>query len=66
MISEILRDWKSEETETLKKNHMSNTPFKATQAFGAYLHQVVAFGGSVLMRFRAKLQCCEAWFRERS
>ena len=33
VISDILRDWKDEMTETLKENHKSTKPFKLRQAF---------------------------------
>ena len=62
VISNILRDWKDEMTEPLKENRKSTKPFKLRQAFEAYLHQVTFIRGSVLMRFRAKVQCCEKWF----
>ena len=61
VISDILRDWKDEMMERLKENHKSCKPFKLRQAFEAYLHQVTFIHGSVLMRFRAKVQCCEKW-----
>ena len=62
VVSDMLWDWKDEMTETLKEAHKSTTPFKLCQAFEAYLHQVTFIHGSVLMRFRSKVQCCERWF----